>query len=227
MSTMIQTVENLLNDREAFTRRLHADERLAGVARVTIATIAGGGAVFGACIGAWRGGAQVLYAGIKLPLVLLLTASVCAPALTALNAALDRPASLRRDLALVLGALALGSLVLFACAPLVLLAVHLGVGYHALALVVSGCCAVAGITAVGFLSGGLIRSARARAVPVIAALALVFALVGAQMSWTLRPYLVRPRTPEPPFVRAVEGSLFDSVARSFDSARGVYHRGEP
>ena len=34
----------------------------------------------------------------------------------------------------------------------------------------------------------------------------VFCMVGSQMAWTLRPYLVRPRTVSAPFVRGVEGT---------------------
>src|SRR5262245_20251893 len=96
----LREVDQLLRDRAAVLRR--ADENdLGGLARAVLLTIGASGAVFGAAIGAYRGGVQILYAAMKLPLAILLTAAVCAPALTAVNAALDRPASLRRDLALV------------------------------------------------------------------------------------------------------------------------------
>ena len=51
-------------------------------------------------------------------------------------------------------------------------------------------------------------------------------IAGMQMTWTLRPYVVRPRTEDVPFLRAREGSFLDSVSRSIDSARGIYYRGE-
>ena len=47
----------------------------------------------------------------------------------------------------------------------------------------------------------------------------MFALVGGQLSWALRPYLVRPRTPDVPFVREVEGSLFDAITGAVVRAR--------
>jgi hypothetical protein len=59
------------------------------------------------------------------------------------------------------------------------------------------------------------------------ALLMVFSLVGSQMSWTLRPFLVRPRTPSAPFVRQLESNFLDSVATSLNSARGVYSREMP
>jgi len=60
----------------------------------------------------------------------------------------------------------------------------------------------------------------------VVGLCVVFSLVGGQLSWALRPYLVRPRTPDVPFVREVEGSLFDSVTGAMQSARGIYQRAE-
>jgi hypothetical protein len=50
----------------------------------------------------------------------------------------------------------------------------------------------------------------------------VFFAVGGQTSWILRPYLVRPRTEQVPFVRAREGSFADALLMSSRSARGIY-----
>jgi len=113
--------------------------------------------------------------------------------------------------------------VLSALAPVVLLAVTLGADYHLLVLLTVGCCAVAGVVGLALLVRGLSDERRARGSACLALLA-VFVLVGAQMSWTLRPYLVRPRTPAAPFLRAVESSFLEAVSTSLDSARGIYRR---
>jgi hypothetical protein len=219
----LQAVDLLLRCSGAILARIRDGNDLAGLARIMILTIFACGAVFGASLGAYRGGLQVVFAAVKLPLVVLLTAAICAPALTAINSGLNRPASLRRDLALVLAALARGSLVLAALAPVLLLAVSLHASYHALVLLTVGCCAVGGIVGLVLLVRGLAHERRASGAACLALLA-VFVMVGAQMSWTLRPYLVRPRTPAAPFVRGVESSFLEAVATSVDSARGVYHR---
>ncbi len=52
----------------------------------------------------------------------------------------------------------------------------------------------------------------------------VFGLVGTQMAWTLRPFLLRPRTPDIMFVRSIEGSFIEAVTVSARSARGIYAR---
>jgi hypothetical protein len=54
----------------------------------------------------------------------------------------------------------------------------------------------------------------------------VFVLVGGQLSWALRPYLVRPRAQDVQFVRELEGSLFDAITTTFRSTRGIYLRDE-
>ena len=58
--------------------------------RTMVATIAITMAIVGAALGSYRGGVQIAYAAIKLPLVLLGTAALSAPALTAIGAALGR-----------------------------------------------------------------------------------------------------------------------------------------
>ena len=115
-------------------------------------------------------------------------------------------------------------LLIAATTPIVLLAQAFDASYHALVLLVVACCGVGGAAGLSFFIAALARfSGRGRPIVGLVLLA-VFAVVGAQMSWTLRPYLVRPRTPETPFVRSIEGSFLDAVVRTADSARGVYYR---
>ncbi len=213
--------DELLRDRGSLFKRIDSSAGLTELARALIIITAASAAVFGASIGAYRGGVQVVYAAIKVPLVLLLTAAICAPAWTALRAALGGEASLRVDLVRVLGGLATVGLVLSALAPLLLVGIAFGASYHSMTLLVFGCAAFAGLAGVAILV--VSRRSRALWVPLTVFLSL-FSIVGAQMSWTLRPYLVRPRTPEVPFVRSVEGGFIESASSSYDSARGHFKR---
>lgn len=216
------TIDTLLRDRAATLARIERGEALADLVRTMLVTIAVSCAIFGAAVGMYRGGVQILYAAIKFPLVMLLAAAITAPCLTAFNAALDRPHALRRDVALVLLALGFGSLLLVAQAPILLLAALLDCAYHKFILLTFGCAALAGLGSLLVLGRGVRgqsgRHARSTALAVVA----VLAVVGAQMAWTLRPYVVRPRTTEIPFVRQIEGSLLEAVMGSSRSARGIY-----
>ena len=56
----------------------------------------------------------------------------------------------------------------------------------------------------------------------VVGLCTVFALVGGQLAWSLRPYLVRPRAQDVVFVHEIEGNLFDAIANDVNSAQGNY-----
>ena len=193
----------------------------AATVRVLLLAILGGTAVFGAALGFYRGGLQLLYAAVKLPLVVLLTAAVATPAMTAMGAALGREARLRVDLIHVLAALARGSLVLGALAPLMLVASCIRLDYHRAVLLAVVCCAGAGVTALPLLWRAVWREERGRGF-LIAAMLVVVTMAGTHTAWLFRPYLVRPRTTEVPFLRALDGSFIDSLNQSQRSARGIY-----
>jgi hypothetical protein len=195
------------------------------ISRVMLGTIAVTGAIFGAALGAYHGGIQILYAALKLPLVILLTACVCAPVLTMSNRALGRGASISRDIAMVLSALALGGLVIAALAPILLLAGLLRMSYHEAILVAFGSCGLGGLVGLSLLWRGLRFEANSPWWSDISATLFVigaFGVCGMQMSWVFRPYLVRPKTVEVPFMRELEGNILESMIKTQRSARGLY-----
>jgi hypothetical protein len=206
-------VDELLRDRDALCARIDRGDDLRAVARAMAIALAVAAALVGAAIGSYRGGVQIAYAAVKVPAVLLATAGLCASALVGFELAIGRRASPAREVTRLLAAVAFGALVLLAQAPLLLLAQAAGMGYHRTAVLMFGCFAIGGLASVHMLARGRARS-------VLLAVVTVFALVGAQVSWTMRPYLVRPRTSEVPFVRDLEGSLYDSVLGSACSMEG-------
>lgn len=216
--------DQLLRNHSALLSRIHEGTDLTSLARTMIITITIAAAAFGATLGVYRGGIQILFAAIKLPMVILLTAAVCTPALTALRRVVVGHSSLLRDVTLVLCALALGTVLLAALAPLLILSTSWGASYHELILVTVGCCLIAGGAGLRLLFLGLKDLALGARAIVGMTLIATFALVGMQMSWTLRPYLVRPRSPHVPFIRSLEGSFSQAVFDSINSSRGDYYR---
>lgn len=217
-------VDELLRDRSAFLSRLDDATQHAAIVRTSIATIVVAGAVFGASLGLARGGWQVLFAAVKLPLLLLLTAGISAPALAALRHCFNGRAQVRRDFALSVSALAFASLVLAGVSPVLALFALVGAEYHLVVLVSVGASAVGGLLGLSMLLSGLRKDGGVNAFVLLVSLG-VFASVGAQLSWSLRPFLSRPRA-EVTFLREVEGGFLDAVTTTFDSARGDYRREE-
>jgi hypothetical protein len=218
-------VDQLLRDSGTFLEQIERETDQLRVAKTLILTIVVGTAAFGGAIGAFRMGPQPLFAGLKLPLVVLFTAGLTTPAFTALARRSTKPLAetFRADLLLVLSSLAMTSLVLAALVPVLLLGVMLGIAYHAMVLLVVGCCAIAGAAGLVLFLRGVSR----RAIPgawlsTLVALT-VFGLVGSQLAWTFRPFVARPRA-NVELVRTIEGSFIEAIGTSFDSARGVYTR---
>ena len=81
---------------------------------------------------------------------------------------------------------------------------------------------VAGGAAIALLGKSVRRAGRRGSTAVVIGLVTVFVMVGSQMAWTLRPYVVRPRSQEIQFLRNLEGSLYDAVRQSARSAMGIY-----
>ena len=218
-------VDQLLRDSGTFLEQIEQEKDQVRVAKTLMLTIIVGTAAFGGAIGAHRMGLQPIFAALKLPIVVLLTAGLTTPALSALamNGGRAFVDAFRRDLLLVLASLAMTSLVLAALVPVLLLGVMLGAGYHGMVLLVVGCCALAGAAGlVLFLRGVSRRSIQGAWLSTLVALG-VFGLVGSQLAWTFRPFVARPRA-KVELVRPIEGSFIDAVATSFNSARGVYTR---
>ena len=219
-------IEYLLRDRDALYRAVERDEDAQNIMRAMLLTILVGAAVFGAVTGSYRGGIQILYAALKFPLVLLATAAICAPVLTTLEMALGKRARPRRDLLLVASAMATGAMWLITLAPLIVLANVFEVEYHRFILLLAACFALAGSAALHVLTRGIRSLMGVATIGRSALLLTVFALVGMQMSWTFRPYVVRPRAQVVPFVRSLDGSLVEALLNSARSAGGEYSRDE-
>jgi hypothetical protein len=202
---------------EATDRAVDDPAAAAGLARVLLAAVAVGAGAFGAVVGAHRGGLQVVWCALKVPLILGITLVVCTPAFVALARAAGLSLGARHVITLSLAACARFALVLLGLAPVVWLSQGWSMGYHRVILAVVAVCAVAGFASARLTFRGLARAGGAGTRVGLAVVAL-FALVGAQTSWILRPYVVRPRTEQVPFVRALEGDFLAAVVTTARSA---------
>ncbi|WP_437595675.1 hypothetical protein WMF28_24170 [Sorangium sp. So ce590] len=213
-------LSRLLRAPSAVAASCREDRDVRAIALASLGAIALGSAVFGGVIGSFRGDEQILYAAVKVPLAMLITLALCAPAFHALAAVLGRPWPMRSVIALVLASAGRSSLVLLAFAPVLWLLIDLGLGYHASSVAAWLAYAVAGLAALGVLVRG-IGAGPGRALTAVAFMAVFFA-IGGQAAWILRPYLGRPSETEVPFLRAREGSFADAFVKSCRSALGIY-----
>jgi len=158
------------------------------------------GAAYGGALGAWTSPRLAVYAAIKVPLLLLLTATITA-LLNWITASLaGLPLRFHESVALTVMPLAIASLILASCAPVALFfaksipppgegqrTLH-NVLYLTHTLLVAG----AGVSGTAFLQNALTRhcggdagrASRIRRVWIAA-----YALVGGEIAWALRPFV--------------------------------------
>jgi hypothetical protein len=212
-------VERLLRRLQQVVAQCWDDRDLRRLASLALLTIAVGGLFFGAAVGSYRGGQQILFAAVKIPLATMATLAVCGPAMVALAAAFERTWSFRTVLAIGLAASARASMVLLALAPVLWLIIDLGTPYHTVKLLAALAYAVGGLSALLVVLRAL-GPGRGRAGATLMLIGL-FLLVGGQTGWLLRPYLGQPDHRVVPFLVSgpedggVVGALWESSSATF------------
>lgn len=200
-------------------------------ARQIMLIILGAGS-FGAALGFWRDPLQGAYAGIKLPLILLLTAAGNALINGMFAPLLGVDISFRQSFAAVLTSFALAGSILGAFSPLVAFFVwnlpplhdaRLSLSIHNVMLIIL-------FLVIAFAGGTsnlrllqLLRQigrSESAARKILSAWLAVNLLLGSQLAWILRPFIGAPGL-EVQFLRpnAFQGSFFDTL---FDAARSLF-----
>lgn len=196
------------------------------------------GAVYGFVMGAFslfKTGApwHALASMVKVPALMLVTTALCFPALYVFG--LAGGARMRAGVlwAALLGSLVILGVLLAALSPIVLFFLTTVNTYPVVKLMHVAAWGVAGLAALKFLRGTLKRldPKLAGNAKLMAVWTLLFALVGMQTAWMLRPFIGRPNREFRAF-RHVDGSIFEDVfqtlKRGMDDRppRGDRERGE-
>lgn len=185
----------LLSNREAFFEEVVDGVGLGAKLRYGTITVIGLAGFFGAVAGAYSGPAQALSAGIKLPFLFFATFVICFPAFYIVQVLVGSRLRLQQVVVLVVGALALTSILLAALVPITGFFLISGANYyfqHLLNIAIAG---VAGLFGMYALHDGLSVVCEKRgvyprkALTIMRAWALLFAFVGIQLAWNLRPFL--------------------------------------
>ena len=185
----------LLSNRETFFEEVVDGVGLGAKLRYAALTVIGLAGFFGAVAGAYSGPVQALSAGIKLPFLFFATFVICFPAFYIVQVLVGSRLRLQQVVVLVVGALALTSILLAALVPITAFFLITGANYyfqHLLNIAIAG---VAGLFGMYALHDGLSVVCEKRgvyprkALTIMRAWALLFAFVGIQLAWNLRPFL--------------------------------------
>ena len=185
----------------------------------------------GAILGTYTGGWQIIYAAIKIPLLLLFTLAACFFAFWTWSQYFRTELSPAQVVSLSLSAISITSILLFGLTQLLWLFLDGSSGHYHRAITGLVCVfGLAGLGGVAVLYQGLrmltwkTSSRRRGGTTAIAGIWItIYGFVGIQMTWMLRPYLFHPWAKGRPltFLRTVEGSIYDSILRTLLTALGL------
>jgi len=182
-------------------------------------------ALYGAVMGSTHSLWQALSSAVKLPILFLATLVVCSPTLYFFNLIFGSNQSLAQNFTLILAALTVTAVLLLSFAPILLFFLLTTSSYQFFKLLNVGIFAVTGIIGVIFLSAGMRivssggkEGAGARR-NVVRLWILVYAFVGSQMAWTLRPFIGAPSMKFELF-RQLGGNFYANIFASIGEILG-------
>jgi hypothetical protein len=182
-------------------------------------------ALYGAVLGSTHSAWQMLSSALKLPILFLATLIICSPTLYFFNVLFGSNQSLTQNVALILTAITVTSVLLLSFAPIVVFFLLTTSNYQFYKLLNVAIFTVCGIVGVTFLSQGIriVSSAgkegtQARRV-VVWTWIIVYAFVGSQLAWTLRPFVGAPSMDFELF-RQLGGNFYTNIFASIGEILG-------
>lgn len=219
MSVLSLAVATLRNP-DAILDRAEDDRYVHDVIPRLLALAVVGAASFGAVVGSYRGGVQIVYAATKMPVLFVLPLLVALPAVYAMFTATGGKVDPRRlALAGLVGATR-SAILAAAAGPAVWLVYASWLDYHVAVLLLAAALVGVGLPGLVVLGRAITAPVHRRWIAVGASLAVMGA-VTAQTGWLLRPFIARP-TAEVAFLRPIEADVGQAIVETSASSVGLY-----
>lgn len=221
----LSVVETILRSRRDFFVEIREGKGVAEKMRAMLMASVAFFALYGAVMGSSHSLLQALSSAVKMPLLFLSTLVVCAPTLYFFNLNAGSNQSLSQNVALMLTTITVTAVLLLSFAPVVTFFLLTTSQYQFFKLLNVGVFTISGVVGVTFLGqgmqvvsdgGGEGAGARRR---VVWMWIILYAFVGSQMAWTLRPFVGAPGLPFELF-RQLGGNFYANILASFGEVLG-------
>ena len=236
--TPLLIIERFLRDREGVWQQISQEYRLNGLIRQMLLSSTGALAGYGAVIGFSHSWLQALSSAIKLPIVFLLTLAICLPTLYLFNLLFGGRLSARQVLALMLSAITVTAIFTLAFAPISFFFLVTAQSYAFFLLLNVAILALTSMLGLQFLVSGVqrinvlalqyeaptgeqdeqwtpaARRPRFASMGLLHLWLILYAFVGTQLGWTLRPFFGYQALPFQLF-RSIEGNFYTGVVETF------------
>jgi hypothetical protein len=219
-------IETILRNRDRYFREIRDGVNLPEKMRAMLISSLLFLALYGAVLGSTHSLWQALSSGIKLPILFLATLFICAPTLYFFNVLFGSSQSLTQNVALILTAVTVTAVLLLSFAPITLFFLLTTSQYQFFKLLNVAIFSIAGFMGVIFLGQGMRivaseaegEQARRR---VLRLWMLLYAFVGSQLAWTIRPFIGAPSI-EFELFRQLGGNFYTNIFASLGEVLGFF-----
>ncbi|MBC8098826.1 MAG: actin-binding WH2 domain-containing protein [Armatimonadetes bacterium] len=220
----LSIVEAILRNRQDFFAEIREGIGL----REKILAMAFSSTVFLAIYGGVMGAAsktdpllQMGSSAFKLPILFLITLIICVPSLYFFNLLFGSRQTLGQNIALIMTAVTTTAVLLVSFAPVSLFFLSTAGGYDFIKLLNVGVFAISGMMGVYFLRQGFGASVdaenpegRGARRSLFIAWVILYAFVGMQMAWTLRPFIGAPNRSFEIVRQSTNSNFYENVLKS-------------
>ncbi|MBE9065497.1 actin-binding WH2 domain-containing protein [Leptolyngbya cf. ectocarpi LEGE 11479] len=217
----------LLRDRNQFLEDIRRDVKLERKIFSLLVVSCIFFAVYGAIIGSSSSLLQMLASMVKLPALYLITLGICLPTLYFFDILFGSKLNFRQYSAMLMTTVAVISVLLFSFAPVVLFFLISIQGYNFFLLLNVAVMGLTGVIGVRLFYQGMrhvvgpdAAGSQLRNRLLLGWLGL-YALVGSQLGWTLRPFFGAPNEPFQVFRPEIEGNFYAQIFTSLGSLLGL------
>ena len=215
----------LLRDRAAFLEEIRSGVKLDNKSIALLICSSLFFAVYGAIIGSFHSWAQALSSAVKLPALYLITLIICFPTLYFFNILFGSRKTFGQHFVMLLTAVSVISVLLFSFAPITLFFLISTYNYQFFMLLNVAFFAITGFIGIKFLYQGMRIMAeqdsegKETRMSILRFWLILYAFVGTQLAWTLRPFFGMPGSPFVLF-RELEGNFYLSLMQAIGEIMG-------
>lgn len=213
------TVMSFLQNREAFLADIDQGENLNSKIFGLLVSSAIFLGIYGLIIGGYGGWLQAIVSAIKLPALYLLTLVICFPTLYFFNLMFGSKQRFNQYLALLLTAVAVMSILLFGFAPVAIFFLMSTKNYFFFLLLNVVIFSITGFLGISFFYKEMVRLMKKDEagtkirINILRYWLGLYAFVGTQLAWTLRPFFGSPDVPFALF-REKDSNFYLAILRS-------------
>ena len=221
-------IEKILRNRNAFFEEIREGIGLREKMRAMVVSSVSFFALYGAVMGSTHSLWQTMSSGVKLPLLFIATLFVCVPSLYFFSLLFGSNQSLSQNITIILTAITVTAVLLLSLAPITLFFLLTAPSqYQFFKLLNVAIFSISGLMGVVFLYQGMkvvsnteVEGANTRRWVLIFWM-FVYAFVGSQMAWTIRPFIGAPGTKFELF-RQLGGNFYANVFYSMGEILGFF-----